>query len=87
MIFHWFFLNKPYKQKNKNHLYMSIIHAIKLSIEHITKNKFVVVQETDNCFEIGLVRETEIQNNHKESKILILTAGDFPTKIPTFRKI
>ena len=66
---------------------MSIMQPIKLSIEHITKDKFVVVQETDNCFEIGLVRETELQHNHKELKILILSAGGFPTNIPTFRKI
>jgi len=66
---------------------MSTNNAIRLSIEHITKNKFVVVQETHDCFEIGLVRETELQHNHKELKILILTAGGFPKNVPTFRKI
>ena len=66
---------------------MSTKHAIRLPIEHITKNRFVVIEEAHDCCEIGLVRETEIQHNHKELKILILTAGGFPTKIPTFHKI
>lgn len=63
------------------------MNVIRLPINQITKNRFVVIEEADDCFEIGLVRETELQHNHKERKILILTAGGFPTNIPTFREI
>ena len=68
-------------------MYMTKKNATTLPLQQITKNRFVVVQEAENCFEIGLVRETELQKDHKELKILILTAGAFHTNVPIFRSI
>lgn len=57
----------------------------RLDPAQLVKDTFVVVEQTEYCFEIGLVRQEDYHQG--ERKILVLTAGGFPTKVPTFREI
>ena len=66
---------------------MSTNTVITLSPQQITKDTFVVVEEAEMCFEIGFVRESQLQHDHKELKILILTAGASRTSTPNFNSI
>jgi len=66
---------------------MNKTYGTLLDPTQLKHNTFVVIEETNNCFEIGLVRETELQKDKKELKILILTAGGFSTKTPEIDKI
>jgi hypothetical protein len=66
---------------------MDTLHDHELDPTQPTKDTFVVVEEQENCFEIGIVRETELQKGKKELKILMLTAGGFTTNPPVYDKI
>jgi len=55
---------------------------MKLSTSSLGKGTFVFVETRNKCYEIGIVRESELRINDKKLQILILTDADFKTSLP-----
>jgi hypothetical protein len=55
-----------------------------LQISDLTKGLFVLVETRNTMYEIGIVRESELQIGKKQLKILILTDADFEELPPVF---
>ena len=64
---------------------MNTSEIIKLDPDKVTaKGIFVLVQKSEEYFEIGITRMVELQKDKKELKILLLTDSDFEKIPPTF---
>jgi len=60
-------------------------NEIVLDSTRLTKNQLVIVQTDRHCFEIGKVREVQLQATGPiQRTILILTEATFPTNPPFF---
>ena len=57
----------------------------RLDPAQLVKDTFVVVEQAEGCFEIGIVRQEDYHQG--ERKILVLTAGGFTTKVPVCKNI